>query len=125
MHVLPGAARRARRPRRSGGQVLRATHSPLLTALPGATVLQLGERGIEQVEWQDLDLVDHGRRCFADPAPTCGTSSASEAQRPASGRNPRRRRLFVTTNTELNAIAAPASIGLSSPAAASGIAATL
>jgi hypothetical protein len=35
------------------------------------------------------------------------------------------RRLFVTTNTELNAMAAPASIGFSRPAAASGRAATL
>ena len=32
----------------------------------------------------------------------------------------RNRRLFETTNTEENAIAAPASIGLSSPAAANG-----
>ena len=42
-----------------------------------------------------------------------------------SGANPRSRRLLVTTKTELNAIAAPAIIGLSSPAAASGSAATL
>ena len=42
-----------------------------------------------------------------------------------SGAKPRSRRLLVTTKTELNAIAAPAIIGLSSPAAASGIAATL
>ena len=42
-----------------------------------------------------------------------------------SGAKPRSRRLLVTTNTELNAIAAPAIIGLSSPAAASGSAATL
>lgn len=40
-------------------------------------------------------------------------------------RKPRRRRLLPTTNTELNAIAAPAIIGLSRPAAASGSAATL
>jgi hypothetical protein len=32
---------------------------------------------------------------------------------------------LLTTNTELNAIAAPASIGLSRPAAANGSAATL
>ena len=43
----------------------------------------------------------------------------------ASGAKRRSRRLLVTTNTELNAIAAPAIIGLSSPAAASGMAATL
>ena len=52
---------------RAGGQVLCATHSPLLTALPGATVLQLGDGGIEPVDWQDLDLVDHWRRYLADP----------------------------------------------------------
>jgi predicted ATPase len=52
---------------RSGGQVLCATHSPLLTALPGASVLQLGERGIERVEWSELDLVDHWRRYLTDP----------------------------------------------------------
>lgn len=39
--------------------------------------------------------------------------------------NRRSRKLLVTTNTDENAIAAPASIGLSRPAAASGIAATL
>ena len=52
---------------RAGGQVLCATHSPLLTALPGATVLQLGDGGIEPVDWQDLDLVDHWRRYLGDP----------------------------------------------------------
>jgi predicted ATPase len=52
---------------RAGGQVLCATHSPLLTALPGATVLQLGAHGIEPVVWQDLDLVDHWRRYLGDP----------------------------------------------------------
>ncbi len=41
------------------------------------------------------------------------------------GANPRSRRLFVTTNTEEKAIAAPAIIGLSKPATARGIAATL
>ena len=39
--------------------------------------------------------------------------------------NVRSRRLFVTTNTDEKAIAAPAIIGFSSPAAASGSAATL
>jgi hypothetical protein len=40
-------------------------------------------------------------------------------------RKRRSRRLLVTTNTELAAIAAPASIGLRKPAAASGNAAML
>ena len=39
--------------------------------------------------------------------------------------NLRSRRLLVTTSTELAAMAAPAIIGFSSPAAASGSAATL
>ena len=39
--------------------------------------------------------------------------------------NRRNRKLLLTTNTDENAIAAPASIGLSSPAAAKGRAATL
>ena len=43
----------------------------------------------------------------------------------ASGRNPRSRRLLLTTNTDENAIAAPATSGLSSPAMASGSAPTL
>ena len=41
------------------------------------------------------------------------------------GLKPRSRRLLVTTNTDEKAMAAPASIGLSRPAAASGRAATL
>jgi hypothetical protein len=41
------------------------------------------------------------------------------------GRKRRSRRLFVTTKTLEKAIAAPATSGLSTPAAASGIAATL
>ena len=40
-------------------------------------------------------------------------------------RNPRSRRLLATTDTEENAMAAPASMGLSSPKAASGMAAVL
>ena len=39
--------------------------------------------------------------------------------------NRRKRREFVTTKTELNAIVRPAIIGLSRPKAASGMAATL
>ncbi|MDT0495183.1 AAA family ATPase [Streptomyces sp. NPDC012600] len=51
----------------SGGQVVCATHSPLLTALPGADIVQVGAGGMEQVRWADLELVDHWRRYLADP----------------------------------------------------------
>jgi len=51
----------------NGGLVLCATHSPLLTALPGATILQLGDTGYAPVQWQDLHLVDHWRRYLNEP----------------------------------------------------------
>lgn len=48
-----------------------------------------------------------------------------EAYQTACARNRRSRRLLATTHAELNAIAAPAIMGLSNPNAASGIAAVL
>ena len=54
---------------------------------------------------------------YVDPPAVVGAS--------VSGRKVRSRRLLETTNTELSAIAAPAMIGLSRPAAARGRAATL
>jgi predicted ATPase len=52
---------------RGGSQVVCASHSPLLTALPRATILQVSERGLEAVEWGDLELVDHYRRFLDRP----------------------------------------------------------
>lgn len=52
----------------TGGQVICATHSPLLTALPGAQILEVGEHGIRQAAWGDLALIDHWRRYLADPS---------------------------------------------------------
>ncbi|MFF2374861.1 AAA family ATPase [Streptomyces xiamenensis] len=52
---------------RSGGQIVCATHSPLLTALPGAQILELGDRGIHEVTWEEMQLVDHWRRYLTDP----------------------------------------------------------
>lgn len=51
----------------AGGQVLCATHSPLLAAMPGATVLELTEDGYAPVAWDGLALVDHWRRYLRDP----------------------------------------------------------
>jgi predicted ATPase len=53
--------------RERGSQVICATHSPLLAALPGAQILQLDATGIQPVAWQDLELVDHWRRFLARP----------------------------------------------------------
>lgn len=41
---------------RGGSQVICATHSPLLTALPGAAILQLSESGITPRTWRELEL---------------------------------------------------------------------
>lgn len=51
----------------AGAQVICATHSPLLTALPGATILELDERGLAPAQWADLDLVMHWRAYLDRP----------------------------------------------------------
>jgi predicted ATPase len=45
------------RMRSRGTQVICATHSPVLAALPGARILELGEWGIRESAWEDLELV--------------------------------------------------------------------
>ena len=51
----------------AGGQVVVATHSPLLTALPGATILELGAHGIRRVTWDELELVQHWQGFLGRP----------------------------------------------------------
>jgi predicted ATPase len=53
--------------RAAGAQVVVATHSPLLTALPDATILQLSDRGISKVSWDELEIVAHWRRFLDRP----------------------------------------------------------
>lgn len=50
-----------------GSQFLLATHSPLLAAYPGATILELGERGRHVTAWDDLAMVAHWRRFLTAP----------------------------------------------------------
>lgn len=50
-----------------GGQVLIATHSPVLAALPGARLLEVGPWGLRPATWEQLDLVEHWRQFLADP----------------------------------------------------------
>ncbi len=50
-----------------GGQVLCATHSPVLAALPGARILEVGEWGLRSAEWGDLELVRHWRSFLDSP----------------------------------------------------------
>ncbi|GAB2855625.1 AAA family ATPase [Nocardioides pacificus] len=49
------------------GQVLCATHSPVLAALPGARLLEVGEWGLRETTWEELDLVQHWRRYLDEP----------------------------------------------------------
>ena len=51
----------------SGGQVICATHSPLLVALPGALILEVGPWGIRETVWADLELVAHWRAYLREP----------------------------------------------------------
>lgn len=50
-----------------GSQVLLATHSPVLAAFPGATIIELGEHGRHVGTWEDLPMVGHWRRFLSAP----------------------------------------------------------
>lgn len=50
-----------------GGQVLCATHSPVLAAMPGARLLEVGPWGLRETTWADLELVAHWRRFLQTP----------------------------------------------------------
>ncbi len=50
-----------------GSQVLLATHSPIIAALPGARLLQLDSAGITEVTWDDLGTVFHYRSFLQSP----------------------------------------------------------
>jgi predicted ATPase len=53
--------------RQEGSQAIVATHSPVLAALPGATVLELGDWGIRQADWDELELVQSWRDFLTAP----------------------------------------------------------
>jgi predicted ATPase len=48
-------------------QVLCATHSPVLASLPGARILEVGDWGLRETTWEELDLVQHWRRFMDAP----------------------------------------------------------
>ena len=45
-----------------------ATHSPVIAAVPGASILELGDWGIRPARWEELHLVGAWREFMADPA---------------------------------------------------------
>jgi predicted ATPase len=51
-----------------GAQVVVATHSPVLAALPGARLLEVGPWGLRDAEWTDLELTASWRQFIDDPA---------------------------------------------------------
>jgi predicted ATPase len=51
----------------AGAQVVCATHSPLLAALPGARLLETGAWGFRETAYEDLELVGHWRRYLEAP----------------------------------------------------------
>jgi predicted ATPase len=48
-------------------QVIMSTHSPLLAALPGAQILELGDWGYRPRAWDELDLVTNWQRFLSAP----------------------------------------------------------
>jgi predicted ATPase len=52
---------------REGGQVLCATHSPVLAAMPGATILEVGDWGFRRTTWEELELVRHWKAYLDTP----------------------------------------------------------
>lgn len=50
-----------------GGQVVCATHSPVLASMPGAHILEVGPWGLREQAWEDLELVDHWKRYLDAP----------------------------------------------------------
>jgi predicted ATPase len=51
----------------AGAQAVVATHSPMIAAIPGARLLELGDWGIRAAQWDELDLVRHWRLFMSEP----------------------------------------------------------
>ena len=50
-----------------GAQVVLATHSPVLAALPGAQLLEVGDWGVRGTTWEELQLVRDWRSFLGGP----------------------------------------------------------
>jgi predicted ATPase len=53
---------------KAGGQVICATHSPILASTPGADILELTDEGLHRSSWADLEVVQHWKRYLDEPA---------------------------------------------------------
>ncbi|WP_422936569.1 AAA family ATPase [Sinomonas sp. P47F7] len=50
-----------------GSQVILSTHSPILARLDGARILEVGDWGIRESAWEELDLVRHWKLFLDSP----------------------------------------------------------
>ena len=48
--------------------MLCATYSPVLAAMPDATILEVGGWGLRHTTWEELELVRHWKACLETPA---------------------------------------------------------
>lgn len=51
----------------AGAQVIVASHSPVIAAVPGARILELGPWGIRPARWEQLELVASWRQFLTEP----------------------------------------------------------
>ena len=51
-----------------GAQVVVATHSPVVAALPGAQLMEVGDWGLRPARWEELELTASWRQFLAEPA---------------------------------------------------------
>lgn len=51
----------------AGSQVILSTHSPILAAVPGADIYELGEWGMRRSSYEELEMVDNWRRFMDAP----------------------------------------------------------
>jgi predicted ATPase len=51
----------------AGSHVVVATHSPIVAAVPGASILELGDWGIRTARWEELHLVGAWRQFLSQP----------------------------------------------------------
>ena len=50
-----------------GAQVVVATHSPIVAALPGAQLVEVGDWGLRPASWDELELTRSWRQFLGDP----------------------------------------------------------
>ena len=48
-------------------QAVVATHSPVVAATPGARILEVGDWGLRECAWEDLELVQNWRAFLDSP----------------------------------------------------------